>query len=80
MKSIVKGEQSEEVTVDTQVSHKGPFLDNYSFFITKIYYRSPDAMKSSVRLFPDDCIHFRSIKIATYHEILKKTSTTYKNE
>ena len=62
MKAVVEGEQSEEVTVDSGV----PLL-----FFCHINDLS-DAVKSSVRLFADDCQLYRTIKSAKDHQLLQE--------
>jgi len=69
MKAVVEGEQSEEVTVDSGVPQGtvlGPLL-----FLCHIN-DLPDAVKSSVRLFADDCLLFRTIKSAKDHQLLQE--------
>ena len=69
MKAVVEGEQSEEVTVDSGVPQGtvlGPLLS--LCHINDL----PDAMKSSVRLFADDCLLYRTIKSAKDHQLLQE--------
>ena len=69
MKAVVEGEQSEEVTVDSRVPQGtvfGPLL-----FLCHIN-DLPDAVKSSVRLFADDCLLYRTIKSANDHQLLQE--------
>ena len=68
MKVVVEGEQSEEVTVDSGVPQGtvlGPLL-----FLCHIN-DLPDAVKSQVRLFADDCLLYRTIKSEKDHQILQ---------
>ena len=59
MKVVVDGEESDSVTVDSGVSQGtvlGPLL--FLCHISDL----PDAVKSTVRLFADDCLLYRSIR------------------
>ena len=59
MKVVVDGEESDSVTVDSGVPQGtvlGPLL-----FLCHID-DLPDAVKSTVRLFADDCLLYRSIR------------------
>jgi hypothetical protein len=69
MKAVVEGEQSEEVRVDSgmpQGTVLGPLL-----FLCHTN-DLPDAVKSSVRLFADDCLLYRTIKSAKDHQLLQE--------
>ena len=59
MKTIVEGEHSQETSVDSGV-HQGTVLGPIMFLchINDL----PDAVTSSVRLFADDCLLYRTIK------------------
>jgi len=68
MKVVVDGETSEEVTVDSGVPQGtvlGPIL-----FLCHIN-DLPDAVKSNVRLFADDCLLYREIQSQEDHNILQ---------
>ena len=68
MKIVIEGEQSEEVSVDSGV--QGTVLGPFIFLCYK--NDLPDAVKSSVRLFTDDCILYRTIKSEKDHLILQE--------
>jgi hypothetical protein len=58
MKIVIDGEESEEATIDSgvpQATVLGPLL-----FLCHIN-DLPDAVKSSIRLFADDCFLYRNI-------------------
>ena len=69
MKVVVEGESSNEVTVDSGVPQGtvlGPLL-----FLCHIN-DLPDAVKSQVRLFADDCLLYREVKSQSDHTILQQ--------
>ena len=69
MKVVVEGESSNEVTVDSGVPQGtvlGPLL-----FLCHIN-DLPDAVKSQVRLFSDDCLLYREVKSQSDHTILQQ--------
>ena len=69
MKAVVEGKQSEEVTVDSGVPQGtvlGPLL--FLYHINDL----PDAVRSSVSLFADDCLPYRTIKSAKDHQLLQE--------
>jgi uncharacterized membrane protein len=68
MRTIVEGEKSNETTVDSGVPQGtvlGPIL-----FLCHIN-DLPDSVTSSVRLFADDCLLYRTIKTAKDHQKLQ---------
>ena len=69
MKVVVDGEESDSVTVDSGVPQGtvlGPLL-----FLCHIN-DLPDAVKSTVRLFADDCLLYRSIRNMDDHLALER--------
>ena len=69
MKVVVDGEKSDSVTVDSGVPQGtvlGPLL-----FLCHIN-DLPDAVKSTVRLFVDDCLLYRSIRNRDDHLALER--------
>ena len=67
MRTIVEGEKSNETTVDSGVPQGtvlGPIL-----FLCHIN-DLPDSVTSSIRLFADDCLLYRTIKTAKDHQQL----------
>ena len=69
MKVVIDGEESEEVTVDSGVPQGtvlGPLL-----FLCHIN-DLPDSVKSTVRLFADDCLLYRNIKTQRDHTLLQQ--------
>jgi hypothetical protein len=72
MQVVVEGEHSDPVTVDSGVPQGtvlGPLL-----FLCHIN-DLPEAVKSQVRLFADDCLLYRSIKSRQDHHILQNDLT-----
>ena len=69
MKAVVEGEQSEEVTIDSGVP-QGTVLGPL-FFLCHINDLQ-DAVKSSVGLFADDCLLYRTIKSTKDHQLLQE--------
>ena len=69
MRTIVEGETSEETTVDSGVP-QGTVLGPLMFLchINDL----PDSVTSSVRLFADDCLLYRTIKQEDDHQALQK--------
>ena len=69
MRTIVEGETSEETTVDSGVP-QGTVLGPLMFLchINDL----PDSVTSSVRLFSDDCLLYRTIKQEDDHQALQK--------
>ena len=69
MKTIVEGEQSRETSVDSGVP-QGTVLGPIMFLchINDL----PDCVKSSVRLFADDCLLYRTIKTQEDQAALQK--------
>jgi hypothetical protein len=68
MRTIVEGEKSNETTVDSGVPQGivlGPIL-----FLCHIN-DLPDSVTSSIRLFADDCLLYRTIKTAKGHQKLQ---------
>jgi hypothetical protein len=68
MRTIVEGEKSNETTVDSGVPQGtvlGPIL-----FLCHIN-DLPDSVTSSIRLFADDCLLYRTIKTAKDHQKLQ---------
>jgi hypothetical protein len=68
MRTIVEGEKSNDTTVDSgvpQCTVLGPIL-----FPCHIH-DLPDSVTSSVRLFADDCLLYRTIKTAKDHHKLQ---------
>ena len=73
MKVVVDGEESDSVTVDSgapQGTVLGPLL-----FLSHIN-DLPDAVKSTVRLFADVCLLYRSIRNRDDHLALKRDLPT----
>jgi hypothetical protein len=69
MRTIVEGETSEETTVDSGVPQRtvlGPLM-----FLGHIN-DLPDSVTSSVRLFANDCLLYRTIKQEDDHQALQK--------
>jgi len=69
MRVTLEGESSQQVTVDSGVPQGtvlGPIL-----FLCHIY-DLPNAVKSSVRLFADDCLLYREINSQNDHNKLQK--------
>ena len=69
MKVVVDGEESDSVTVDSGISQGtvlGPLL-----FLCPIN-DLPDAVKSTVRLFADECLLYRSIRNMDDHLVLER--------
>jgi hypothetical protein len=68
MRTIVEGEKSNEITVDYGVP-KGTVLGPILFLchINDL----PDSVTSSIRLFADDCLLYRTIKTAKDHQKLQ---------
>jgi hypothetical protein len=76
MRVTLEGESSQQVTVDSGVPQGtvlGPFL-----FLCHIN-DLPDVVKSSVRLFADDCLLYREINSQNDHNKLQKTLKIWKN-
>jgi hypothetical protein len=76
MKVVIDGDESEEATVDSGVPQGtvlGPLL--FLYHINDL----PDSVRSSVRLFADDCLLYRNIRTQQHHTILIDTSNTSKN-
>ena len=69
MKVVVDGEESEAVKVDSGVP-KGTVLGPMLFLC--LFRDLPDAAKSTVRLFADDCLLYRPIKSIKDHLTLQK--------
>ena len=69
MKTVVEGEKSDDVKVDSGVP-QGTVLGLLMFLchINDL----PDTVKSQVRLFADDCLLYRTIKSQSDHEILQQ--------
>ena len=69
MKTVVEGEKSDDVKVDSGVP-QGTVLGPLMFLchINDL----PDTVKSQVRLFADDCLLYRTIKSQSDHEILQQ--------
>ena len=68
MRVTLEGESSQQVTVDSGVQETvlGPIL--FLYHINDL----PDAVKSSVRLFADDCLLYREINSQNDHNKLQK--------
>jgi hypothetical protein len=69
MKVVIDGDESEEATVDSGVPQGtvlGPLL-----FLCHIH-DLPDSVRSSVRLFADDCLLYRNIRTQQDHTILQE--------
>lgn len=69
MKTVVEGEKSDDVKVDSGVP-QGTVLGPLMFLchINDL----PDTVKSQVRLFADDCLLYRTIKSQSDHEKLQQ--------
>lgn len=69
MKTVVEGEKSDDVKVDSGVP-QGTVLGPLMFL--RHINDLPDTVKSQVRLFADDCLLYRTIKSQSDHEKLQQ--------
>ena len=73
MKVVVDGEESDSVTVDWRSSG----YSSWSSIVPVPYKRHPDAVKSTVCLFADDCLLYRSIRNRDDHLALERDMDPY---